>query len=83
MGNNHAYGKLSYIDGGNYEGDWHHGRKEGHGIQTYANGDKYEGFYKDGKRHGPGIIQEKGKQYKVNYSMGSLVKEEEKKAENV
>ncbi|AJF97711.1 Morn repeat protein [Pandoravirus inopinatum] len=37
-----------------YEGDFSHGKYDGHGVCVWASGSKYEGGYIDGKKHGCG-----------------------------
>lgn len=39
----HGLGKMTYINGDSYEGEWKDGMKVGKGIYKFANGDLYEG----------------------------------------
>ncbi len=49
-------GKLTFVNGESYEGDFVAGEMTGYGTYIYspAIGDKYEGFLKNGKREGKG-----------------------------
>ena len=38
-----------------YEGEFRHGKHNGHGVQTFADGSRYEGEFRDGTRNGYGI----------------------------
>ena len=52
----HGYGKLTFLSGEYYEGDFVYGQMTGYGVYVYASviGDRYEGNMKNGKRSGQG-----------------------------
>ena len=52
----HGYGKLTFLSGEYYEGDFVYGRMTGYGVYVYASviGDRYEGYMENGKRNGTG-----------------------------
>ena len=56
-GNRMGQGRMIYIDGTSYEGDFeddkYHGNK---GTYRWSDGDVHEGSWKEGKRHGKGVF---------------------------
>jgi hypothetical protein len=52
-------GKMTYIDGSNYHGEWRHGQRHGHGKYMFdARGNNwYEGEFRDDLFHGIGRMQ--------------------------
>ena len=42
-GNRHGKGRIVYIDGSTYEGDWKNGLRDGFGEQKYKDGSVYRG----------------------------------------
>lgn len=46
---------MYYKNGGEHEGEWKDGLRDGKGTMQYPNGDKYEGDWKENKRDGQGI----------------------------
>ncbi len=57
-GNRHRRGKMTYVSGGYYEGDFVDDEFHGdNGIYRWADGDEHEGGWKDGERHGVGIFR--------------------------
>lgn len=53
-GNKHGIGRFM-SDSMVYEGEWHHGERQGRGILTLSQGDVYEGYFNKGKKEGQGI----------------------------
>jgi hypothetical protein len=51
-GEPHGAGKITFADGGTYEGDWANGVITGQGVAVYANGVRYEGGFAEGQHHG-------------------------------
>ena len=47
-------GKITFADGGTYEGDWVDGEMTGQGTARYANGAVYTGSFKDAVHDGQG-----------------------------
>lgn len=58
-----GYGKLVYIKGDVYFGDFAYDRKNGHGKLIFYNGDLYDGEWKEDQFHGHGVY---------SYSNGSI-----------
>lgn len=50
----HGKGKISWVDGRCYEGDYQYDKKHGYGTFYWPDGRKYVGYWKDGKQHGRG-----------------------------
>ena len=50
----HGIGKIVWLDGGYYEGDFSYNDPHGYGTHVYASGNKYEGYYKNGQPEGEG-----------------------------
>ena len=75
MHNFHAYGKFQFPDGESYEGEFHHGKKQGHAISTWPNGNIYEGPYKNNMMHGIGIFQNsQGQKRKSEWHEDELIR---------
>jgi uncharacterized C2H2 Zn-finger protein len=75
----HGNGKMIYISGKIYEGQWKNGKKDGNGKMIYTNGDVYEGEWKNNKRQGNGILIHKdGTEEKGNWENDRLQNEEVK-----
>lgn len=55
-GERHGKGKLSFIDGTYYEGEWVDGHKCGQGEFRYADGTLYKGSWESDVRHGSGTL---------------------------
>lgn len=53
-GNPHGHGRLTYADGGYYDGEFVHGTIEGFGIMVYAEDEYYEGHFANNDLHGHG-----------------------------
>lgn len=45
-------GKMTYLNGETYYGQWENGKKHGEGIYTYANKDVYTGWWAFGNKTG-------------------------------
>ena len=55
-----------------YEGEFRHGKHNGHGVQTFADGSRYEGEFRDGTRNGYGIATfADGSRYQGEYKDGA------------
>ncbi len=50
----HGKGKLVWVDGRSYDGEYEYDKKYGYGTFTWPDGRKYSGYWKDGKQHGRG-----------------------------
>jgi hypothetical protein len=50
IGSYHGRGKMIYINGDVYEGNWADNLREGKGKMIYANGDIYEGNWLNDER---------------------------------
>lgn len=67
-GKQEGKGKLTFVSGNVYEGDFKDGLKHGKGV-FIGKGKKYEGEYVEGKKHGYGEYTDTdGSIYKGNYS---------------
>ena len=53
----HGFGKYVLPNEYTYEGNWAHGKRQGHGIATYKNGAIYDGEWRQGRRHGLGTAK--------------------------
>lgn len=49
---------MIYVKGGEYEGEWKKGKREGYGVMIYSDGRKYEGSWKDDLEVAPKIANE-------------------------
>ncbi|MCH1548312.1 MAG: retroviral-like aspartic protease family protein [Flavobacteriaceae bacterium] len=47
-------GKITFIDGSFYNGEWINDKREGLGVFMKPNGDAYEGYFKNNMRNGVG-----------------------------
>ena len=56
-GYRHGKGKVSYLTGNYYDGNFVNDKFEGEGTYHWYDEDEYEGAWKDGKRHGIGIFR--------------------------
>jgi len=53
----HGKGIKYYLEGGRYEGEWSHGKRDGFGIEYVSDGTKrYEGTWKNDERCGYGVL---------------------------
>jgi hypothetical protein len=52
----HGQGKMTYVNGDVYEGQWEADERHGQGKRTYVNGDVYEGQWEADERHGQGKV---------------------------
>lgn len=52
----HLLGKISYHDGGKYEGEWINDKIHGRGAFSYASGHVYNGNYANNKKDGYGEL---------------------------
>jgi hypothetical protein len=50
----HGHGVYKWTNGDVYEGEWHHGSREGKGRCAYGSGNVYEGHWKDNQKDGKG-----------------------------
>ena len=50
----HGRGKIEYLDGRIYDGEWHENKMHGNGLMVYPSGDSYEGEFVDDKANGFG-----------------------------
>ena len=55
-GARHGFGKMIYIDGTIYEGDWLYGLKHGKGMFQYKDGSVYRGYFVNDLKEGEGEI---------------------------
>ena len=53
----HGRGKLSWVDGSLYEGEWKNDMSNGKGRLIHSDGDVYEGEWVDGMAHGQGTLR--------------------------
>lgn len=49
-------GKMKYLSGDEYEGNWDDDMKNGYGVMKYSNGFTYKGTWLNDKKHGNGIL---------------------------
>lgn len=54
----HGKGKVTYMDGTSYEGEWVEGLKQGQGIYMMRNGDIYTGHFERDYMHGAGELMQ-------------------------
>ena len=67
-GNPHGKGKMTFANGDEYEGYYHHGKQHGPGKFQFSNGNKFTGEYYLHKRHGRGVFTwSNGRIYSGNY----------------
>ena len=45
MPKNHGMGKITYLDGHSYDGDWYEGLKQGIGLEIQPDGSTYNGAF--------------------------------------
>lgn len=50
----HGVGKLTFLDGSTYFGEWAAGKKSGKGKWTFPNGTYYDGMWVNDMQHGKG-----------------------------
>ena len=50
----HGQGKVTYVDGSSYDGQWVEGQRQGRGVLNLRNGDVYTGFFDRDELHGSG-----------------------------
>jgi len=50
----HGEGKMTYLNGSMYQGEWKDAYKHGQGKMIYRNGSIYQGEFDKGKAHGEG-----------------------------
>ena len=55
-GRRSGYGKLSYLNGSFYEGEFMNDKKSGIGTEVSCNGDLYEGSFYEDQYHGYGVV---------------------------
>lgn len=66
-----GFNKVTYNDGGIYEGNFINDKREGKGKYTYINGDVYDGNWKDNVKNGYGVLTfANGNVYKGNFVNG-------------
>ena len=53
-GKRHGHGRMAYVDGSVFEGEYKDGVKDGKGVYHFADGGVYEGNLTDGRCHGYG-----------------------------
>ena len=49
-------GKITYLDGHSYDGDWYEGLKQGIGLEIQPDGSTYNGTFVAGRPHGKGEL---------------------------
>jgi hypothetical protein len=60
QGQFHGKGKLTFVCGDTYVGEFVNSSKHGKGTYVYANQSFYNGYWKNGKKHGKGVSVYKG-----------------------
>jgi hypothetical protein len=58
-GKREGKGKISYDQGGFYDGEFKNNKFEGNGTYVWDDGESYEGEWKDGERNGKAIFRSK------------------------
>ena len=53
----HGKGKIIFVYGGSYDGDWKNNEANGYGIQTFYSGETYEGEFVDDMPEGYGVYK--------------------------
>ena len=53
----HGKGKLTYLDGTYYDGEWSNGQRNGHGTHVFIDGTTFIGTYVNDKKHGVGEMK--------------------------
>ena len=67
----HGKGKITYIDGSTYDGEWKNGLRDGLGEQHYKDGSIYRGNWKADQQNGEGkIIKPDGEQVQASWEQG-------------
>ena len=57
LGEPHGPGRMQYVSGHVYDGNWKDGCCDGMGRFTFPDGQEYEGEWANGKRHGRGKLR--------------------------
>ena len=66
-------GRLKYLNGDIYDGNWKKGKQEGKGTLKILNGTMYVGMWKLGELHGPGtIFKREGEKLEGEFMFGKL-----------
>lgn len=52
-----GYGRMKWVDGDVYEGQWKYDKLNGYGRYKWSDGDVYEGNFLNGKKHGKGTYK--------------------------
>jgi hypothetical protein len=55
QGQYHGRGKLKWLNGSIYDGDWENGKMCGRGVHRTFSGDVYEGDFSNNRMHGEGV----------------------------
>lgn len=64
-------GKLTYPNGDVYDGEFHHGRRQGRGLFVFFNGDVYNGQWLKNRPHGRGrYVYASGSWYEGDFYLG-------------
>ena len=71
----HGKGLYKWPEGGEYEGEYVNGIKEGQGIFTWEDGKIFKGPFTNGKPHGKGILIFNDTQIDVEFVNGKLNKD--------
>ena len=53
----HGLGKMTWVNGNTYVGEYRDGVRNGQGTYTWANGNTYVGEHRDGKLTGYGMVK--------------------------
>lgn len=54
-----GHGKMIYVSGNRYEGEWKNDMKHGKGTTYYASGNRYEANWKNNKQMKNGVFYSK------------------------
>lgn len=74
-GQRHGQGKMTWSDGGYYEGEFLNGNRHGKGKHVFANGFIYDGGWKNGLMHGNGVnYYSNGVKEEVTCDNGNCIK---------
>ena len=73
-GKRNGHGKIKFKNGDSYEGNFSNNVREGRGVYYFKSGSSWEGNFDNDKMDGDGIFKKGGKNLKVRYVQGKLVK---------
>lgn len=68
-----GYGKMEWLDGRIYQGQFHQDKRHGYGEYTLADGSCYKGEFIDNQLHGQGTYIQGGLERHAIWRNGSVI----------